>query len=85
MAVPSETRLILLVFVIYLAPTGTIVTSLPRATRTTGPVGTAWPPGPVAPPAAGAGPSLLARPGTVLRSGRHTETVTLADRRRLDP
>src|SRR5688572_18217185 len=39
-ALPSEMRLVrFVVRVIYLAPTGTTVTLLPRATRTTGPVG----------------------------------------------
>src|SRR3546814_19221589 len=70
--VPRAARLMQLLLLIYLAPTGMTVTALPRATRTTGPVGMA------AAGSAGAEPAgaLDCWAGTLLRSKRETSAPT---------
>src|SRR3546814_10194731 len=66
--VPSAARLMQLLLLIYLAPTGMTVTALPRATRTTGPVGMAAAGSDGAEPAG----ALDCWAGTLLRSKRET-------------
>src|SRR3546814_877160 len=71
--VPSAARLMQLLLLIYLAPTGMTVTALPRATRTTGPVGMAAAGSDGAEPAG----ALDCWAGTLLRSKRETSAPTV--------
>src|SRR3546814_15375833 len=71
--VPSAARLMQLLLLIYLAPTGMTVTALPRATRTTGPVGMAAAGSDGAEPAG----ALDCWAGTLLRSKREKSAPTV--------
>src|SRR3546814_18878644 len=75
--VPSAARLMQLLLLIYLAPTGMTVTALPRATRTTGPVGMAAAGSDGAEPAG----ALDCWAGTLLRSKRATSAPPVTDRK----